>query len=188
VAGGTVKALLWSVRRQFSAMGWPGVGGLVLIALSLAFAASTIIPLETRIAELKADVDLLREKLQAAPAIAGSGGTGDPLANFYAFFPALGSTPEWLQRIFGLAEAQGLRLEAGEYKLKREKDFKLARYELTLPVRGSYPQIRTFVSQILTEVPASSLDELSLRREDPASGTVEARIRLTLHLAGEPPR
>lgn len=183
-----MKARLWSLRRQIAAMGWPGVGGMVLIALSLAFAASAILPLETRIRELKADVELLRAKLQAAPATAASAGSGDPLANFYAFFPPLGSTPEWLQRIFGLAEAQGLRLEAGEYKLRREKDFKLARYELTLPVRGSYPQIREFVSQVLTEVPASSLDELSLRREDPASSSVEARIRLTLHLAGEPSR
>ena len=183
-----MKALLWSLRRQVSAMGWTGVGGMVLIALSLAFAASVIIPLEVRISELKADVEQLRTKLQAAPAAPGAVGAGDALANFYAFFPPLGSTTEWLQRIFGLAEAQGLRLEAGEYKLRREKDFRLARYELTLPVRGGYPQIREFVSQVLTEVPASSLDELSLRREDPGSTTVEARIRLTLHLAGEPPR
>jgi hypothetical protein len=157
---------------------------MVLIALALAFAASAILPLEARIRELKSDVDVLRSKLQAAPAIAGAAGTGDPLANFYAFFPPLGSTPDWLQRIFGLAESQGLRLEAGEYKLRRDRDFKLVRYELTLPVRGSYPQIREFVSHVLTDVPASSLDELSLRREDPGSSTVEARIRLTLHLAG----
>jgi hypothetical protein len=183
-----VKALLWSVRRQVSAMGWPGVVGLVLIAFSLAFTASTIVPLQTRISESKADVESLRAKLQASPAATGATGSGDPLSNFYAFFPPLGTSPDWLQRIFGLAEAQGLRLEAGEYKLKREKDFKLARYEVTLPVRGGYPQIREFVSQVLTDVPASSLDELSLRREDPTSATVEARIRLTLFLSGDPVR
>lgn len=179
---------LWSVRRQISTLGWPGVGGVVLIALALAFAASALIPLEARLREVKEDVETLRAKLQAAPAAAGAV-AGDPLTNFYAFFPPLGSTPEWLQRIFGLAEAQGLRLEAGEYKLRRERDFRLLRYELTLPVRGSYPQIREFVSQVLTEVPASSLDEISLRREDSGSSTVEARIRITLHLAaGEAPR
>jgi hypothetical protein len=183
-----MNAALWSARRQVSAMGWSGVAGAVLIAVSLAFAASAIVPLENRVSDVKADVETLRAKLQAAPATAAASATGDPLTNFYAFFPPLGSTPEWLQRIFGLAEAQGLRLEAGEYKLKREKDFRIARYELTLPVRGGYGQIREFVSQVLTEVPASSLDELSLRREDPGSATVEARIRLTLYLAGEPAR
>lgn len=184
-----MRAVLWSVRRHMSAMGWPGMGGAVLIAVSLVFALSTIVPLASHVNEVKADVAALRAKLQAAPPTAGAvTATGDPLTNFYAFFPPLGSTPEWLQRIFGLAEAQGLRLEAGEYKLKRDRDFKLARYELTLPVRGGYAQIREFVSQVLIEVPASSLDELSLRREDPASATVEARVRLTLHLAGEPPR
>lgn len=183
-----MNELLWSMRRQVSTMGWPGVGGAVLIALALAFAASAVIPLEARLREVKSDVETLRAKLQAAPVAAGAAVTGDPLTNFYAFFPTLASTPEWLQRIFGLAEAQGLRLEVGEYKLKRERDFKLLRYELTLPVRGSYPQIREFVSQVLTEVPASSLDEISLRREDSGSSTVEARIRITLHLAGERPR
>jgi hypothetical protein len=183
-----MSATLWSIRRQVSTLGWPGVGGAVLIALSLAFVASALLPLDARIRELKTDVEELRAKLQAAPSVAGAASGGDSLSNFYAFFPPLGSTPEWLQRIFGLAEAQGLRLEAGEYKLKRERDFRLVRYELTLPVRGSYPQIREFVSQVLTEVPASSLDDISLRREDSGSSTVEARIRMTLHLTGEPPR
>lgn len=183
-----MNGVLWTVRRQISTIGWPGVGGAVLIALALAFAASALIPLEARIREVKADVEQLRARLQAAPTGAGATASGDPLTNFYAFFPPLGSTPEWLQRIFGLAEAQGLRLEAGEYKLKRDRDFKLVRYELTLPVRGSYPQIREFVSQVLTEVPASSLDEITLRREDSGSSTVEARIRITLHLSGEVPR
>lgn len=183
-----MKALLWSLRRQVSALGWPGVSGAVLIAGSVVFAVSAIAPLETRISESKTDVESLRAKLQAAPVGAGAISAGDPLANFYAFFPPLGAAPEWLQRVFGLAETQGLRLESGEYKLKREKDFKLARYELTLPVRGGYAQIREFVSQVLTEVPASSLDEVTIRREDPGSATVEARIRLTLYLAGEPAR
>ena len=111
--------------------------------------------------------------------------SGDRLANFYAFFPPLNSTPDWLRRIFALAEAQGLRLEAGEYKLTRERDLQLSRYELNLPVRGSYAQIREFVAQVLTEVPASSLDELRLKRDDPSSSTVEARIKLTLYLGGE---
>lgn len=183
-----MKPLIWTLRRQVTALGWPGVGGAVLLALSVAFIASTIAPLDTRIAESKAEIEVLRAKLKAGSVGAGPDASDDPLANFYAFFPSLGSTPEWLQRIYELADAQGLRLEAGEYKLKRERDFKLARYEVTLPVRGAYPQIREFVSRVLTEVPASSLDELSLRREDPASATVEARIRLTLFVAGDPAR
>lgn len=165
-------------------MGWPGLTGLALIVASAAIFASTLVPLSTRVDEAKADVESLRAKLRAAPSAIGAGG-GDRLSNFYAFFPPLSSTPEWLQRIFGLAEAQGLRLEVGEYKLSRERDLRLARYELNLPVRGAYAQIREFVGQVLTEVPASSLDELSMKRDDPSSPTVEARIKLTLYLGGE---
>jgi hypothetical protein len=180
-----VRALLWSVRRQISALGWPGVLGLTLVAFSGVFLASALLPMEARVQEAKDDVEALRSRLQAAPSAAGSSVSGDRLSNFYAFFPALSSAPDWLQRVFGLAEAQGLRLETGEYKLTREKDLKLARYELNLPLRGGYPQIRAFVSQVLADVPASSLDEISMKREDPGLSTVEARIKLSLYLGGE---
>ena len=176
---------MWFVRRELRSTGWPGMAGFALIAFSVAIFASALVPLHTRIKEAKADVESLRTKLHAAPSAAGSSASGDRLANFYAFFPPLNSTPDWLRRIFALAEAQGLRLEAGEYKLTRERDLQLSRYELNLPVRGSYAQIREFVAQVLTEVPASSLDELRLKRDDPSSSTVEARIKLTLYLGGE---
>lgn len=176
---------MWHARRQFSSMGWPGIAGMALVAFSVAFFFSAIVPLKAHVQELKADVESLGIKLKADPSGRGLAGSGGQLANFYAFFPPFSTTPEWLQRIFDLAGAQGLRLEAGEYKLIRERDLRLARYEVALPVRGTYAQIREFVAQVLAEVPASSLDELSLKRDDPASASVEARIRLTLYLAGE---
>jgi hypothetical protein len=49
-------------------------------------------------------------------------------------------------------------------------------------VVGSYGQIRGFVGQVLADVPAAALEEITLRRESAASPTLEARIRLTLYL------
>lgn len=180
-----MKGLLWSVRRQLNALGWPAVMGLALVAFSLTFLASALMPLEARVQEAKDGVEALRTRLQAAPSASGPTVSGDRLSNFYAFFPPLSSAPDWLQRVFALAEAQGLRLETGEYKLTRDKDLKLARYELNLPVRGGYAQIREFLSQVLAQVPASSLDELSMKRDDPGLPMVEARIKLSLYLGGE---
>jgi hypothetical protein len=180
-----MKDWMWTARRELRSVGWPGMAGLALIVCSIAIFVSMLLPMSTRLAEAKSDVDALRAKLRAAPSAQGASASGDRLTNFYAFFPPLSSTPEWLQRIFGLAEAQGLRLEAGEYKLTRERDLQLSRYELNLPVRGGYAQIREFVGQVLNEVPASSLDELSMKRDDPSSAAVEARIKLTLYLGGE---
>jgi len=180
-----VKTWVWVARRELRTIGWPGIAGLALIVCALVVFVSTLMPMHARINEAKADVDALRAKLRAAPSTPGSAASGDRLSNFYAFFPPLSSTPQWLQRIYGLAEAQGLRLEAGEYKLVRERDLRLSRYEVNLPVRGSYGQIREFVAQVLKEVPASSLDELSMKRDDPGLPTVDARIKLTLYLGGE---
>jgi hypothetical protein len=176
---------MWRVRWRLNTLGWPGVLGLGLLAFSAVFFLSALIPLQGRVQEARDDVEALRTRLHAAPSEGGAAASGDRLSNFYAFFPPLSSGAGWLERVFGLAEAQGLRLEAGEYKLTREKDMKLARYELNLPVRGGYGQIREFLSQVLDQVPASSLDEVSMKREDPGLPTVEARIRLSLYLGGE---
>jgi hypothetical protein len=53
------------------------------------------------------------------------------------------------------------------------------RYEIMLPVSGSYPQIRDFLKRALTEIPVLSLDSISVKRSDQA---LQAEMRLTLHL------
>ena len=73
-------------------------------------------------------------------------------------------------------------LQSGEYKLDRNPDSRLARYQITLPVTGSYAQLRGFVGQVLADVPAAALEEITLRRESVSSPRLEARIRLTLYL------
>ena len=114
---------------------------------------------------------------------AGAKGTvAEQLAAFYAFFPPAQSSPDWLGKIHAAAKAKGLVLQSGEYKLERSTDSRLARYQIVLPVTGSYAQLRGFVGQVLADVPAAALEEITLRRESVASPRLEARIRLTLFL------
>ena len=56
------------------------------------------------------------------------------------------------------------------------------RYEIVLPVSGSYPQIRDFLRRSLDEVPVLSLDQLSLKRESRNDSAVHAELRMTLHM------
>ena len=52
---------------------------------------------------------------------------------------------------------------------------------IVLPVSGSYAQIRDFLARALAEVPALSLDQMTLRRESRNQAEVHAELRLTLH-------
>ena len=51
-----------------------------------------------------------------------------------------------------------------------------------VPLTGSYTQMREFLKRSLAEVPVLSLDQISLKRENRRDGTVQAELRLTLHM------
>lgn len=182
MGGAPVNAAIARLRAAVEELGRAGVVGIALLGFAAAFYASALAPLATELGDLRAEADDLQRRLQPG---GGRGATGTPaeqLAAFYAFFPAPQSSPDWLGRINAAAKAKGLVLRSGEYKLERSADRKLARYQITLPVAGSYAQIRGFVAQVLADVPAAALEEITLRRESVSSPTLEARIRLTLYL------
>jgi len=58
----------------------------------------------------------------------------------------------------------------------------MERYEITLPLAGSYAQIRTFLENALIEIPVMSLDQVAFRRERASELQVQAEVRVTLHL------
>ena len=51
-----------------------------------------------------------------------------------------------------------------------------------MPLAGSYTQMREFLKRALAEIPVLSLDQISLKRENRRDGTVQAELRLTLHM------
>jgi hypothetical protein len=59
---------------------------------------------------------------------------------------------------------------------------RIQRYEIKLPLRARYAQIRTFVDAALADIPMLSLDDIRFKRERAADSVVEADLRLTLHL------
>ncbi len=58
-------------------------------------------------------------------------------------------------------------------------------YRITLPVRGTYPQFRDFLSGLLKEMPTASIDALRFERKRAADTQLEAQVRLTLY--AQPP-
>lgn len=56
------------------------------------------------------------------------------------------------------------------------------RYEMILPVRGSYPQIRAFIADALEAVPAIALVDVIIKREDIKVGKLDVRLSMSLYL------
>ena len=175
--------VLW--HRAMALLAWPGILGLVLLLLTAGVYWYQVQPKTTRLAQLQQNSVSLKLRIDQV-AKSGIPETSDQeeLNKFYGFFTGP-SLSEWLNKLYAAAAAQQLLLEQGEYRITPSKNGKLARYQITLPVKGNYLQIRQFVAQALNDVPIAALDEISFKREAIGATEVEARIKLTLFLSVE---
>ncbi|HSD44483.1 MAG TPA: hypothetical protein VLD36_21795 [Burkholderiales bacterium] len=172
---------LGRLREELERLGWPGVVGLGLLAFAAMIAVSALLPLRAEVARLRGEADELQRRIGGGERAARPQ-VRDQLATFYAFFPPSDSSPDWLGKIHAIAQAKGVQLASGEYRLERAPSPRLRRYQMTLPVQGTYAQIRGFVGEVLEQVPAAVVEEVSLKRESVETQRVEARVRLTLYL------
>lgn len=173
------------LRRIADRLGWRGLVGIALLGLAGAYQAYAVIPLEVEMAALRAQADSLKAQTNASgsPHFDSRKSSADQLSAFYGFFPRPETTPEWLGKIHAAARTNGLTLQTGEYRLERRTDQKLARYQIILPLTGSYAQLRAFSAAVLAQVPAASIDEIQMRRESVSSTRLEARVRISLYLS-----
>ena len=176
---------LWSIKRALTRLRWPGIGGLALLLFAAGVAGLSLYSGRQRLHALDDEVASLASRVGQRGAASAAPGSRGQLSNFYAFFPLVENVPELLGRINTAATHNQLLLKKGEYKLDHEADFRLARYQVTLPVSGDYARVRGFVNDVLQAVPSAALDELALKRETAEQPELEARVRFSLFLGEE---
>jgi Tfp pilus assembly protein PilO len=169
---GRLNALL---RR----LGTAGVLALGVLLACAGFWWSALSPLEQGTATQRAALERLRAHTPVQPV--GTSRRAEELRRFYGLFPLSAELPAELERVHRLARSAGLELAQGEYRLDR-RPTGLWAYRLTLPVRGSYPQLREFLGALLKELPIASIDALRFERKKAADAQLEAQLRLTLYV------
>lgn len=181
-----MSAAVIAAKSFLRRAGWAGTLGLSILLGSPIFYATTVMPMQNQIASLKAtQLQLRRDIAQTRRGEAKPAPTGEmQLKAFYGQFPSLDRSDEWVAKIYAAAERQHIVLASGAYKLTGAETGNIRRYQITLPIKGSHVQIRRFLSDLLTEVPALSLDDISFKRETIDLPVVNAVIKLTLFLGG----
>ena len=154
-----------------------GLASMLLLTAVAVFHFIALKPLEARNAVLKE-----RVSRQAPRAEAGRpDSTADKVSAVYDFLRKDEQTTDWLAKLHGIGAATGLQLKSASYRVQPTAG-RIVRYEIVLPVAGSYPQIREFLKRSLAEVPVLSIDQLTLKRESRNDGVLQADLRMTLHL------
>ena len=173
-----MRALL---ARAGARLGRAGSLGLGLLVLAAGFYAGTMYPEQRRLEALRREVAELRQATARPTQDARHSAAGE-LAAFYAFFPVADELPEILDTVFRAAKRQSLTLERGEYRVTRPAAGGMFQYQLTFPVRGSYPQMRRFIDATLAQTPALSLESVHFERQKIGEPLLDARITLAVHL------
>jgi Tfp pilus assembly protein PilO len=169
-----MRARLERLLRRLGAFGVLGIG----VALACAgFYVQALAPLEVQVAAQRTALERLRTRTPYQPV---SNGREQDLQRFYSLFPPAAQLGEQVERVHRYARKNGLELAQGEYRLEQRPEGLWA-YRVTLPVRGSYAQLRAFLSDVLAGMPIASLDALRFERKKPLDTQLEAQVRLTLH-------
>lgn len=176
-----MKPLLWIVQNWRSYLGLPGVIGLAALTGALAMTLLWLQPQQLQRRQLLAD---LQQAKQPARSTAIEARPKMHLADFYRQFPHLNTAPDWLDQIDQKLGAHKLVLKQADYKLVRERNTPLLRYQLNLPVSGDYLEVRNFVQEIQQAMPFAVVDDLLFERDAAAQSTVQAKIRLSLMFGG----
>ena len=175
--------LQWKFFRLLPLLGWPGILAIGLLRMCIPFYFSTISPLQSSYEALRIESTATRDHSLNQPVNDHSLDTpGDQLAEFYKFFPVEKSSPNWLGMMVETANKRGLALNHGEYAVVLDTVGQLRRIRITLPVQGTYPQIRQYLAELISVVPSMSLENVQFERKDISDLELQAKIKLVLYL------
>ena len=149
-----------------------GLAAFALLAAAGVFFTLAVQPLQERSRALQS---ALERTERAAPADAAG-----RLDQLYAYLQRSEERTDWLAKLHAIGRATGVQTRSATYRTHAAGE-RLERYEIVLPVSGTYSQIRDFMKRALAEIPVLSLDQMSLKREKRSQERVQAELRLTLH-------
>jgi Tfp pilus assembly protein PilO len=167
------------IKQQLRALGAPGLVGLaaLLLAALLALLGQRW---DDESGRLQNQADALRQRLHAQQQLGAHAAPATP----QQWWLSLPSASQRQQRLADLLE-MGLRLGLvgvrTEHKLSVDPASGLERLRISMPLAGSYAQLRSFIEAALRHDPALSLDSLKLRRNSPQASTLEAELVWSLH-------
>lgn len=159
-------------------LGAAGVLGLGVLLFCVPFYLTAVKPADQA---LEAQRDMAeRLKTRSPDQKIATGSDAYELQRFQALFPPVERLTDELESLYTLAQKAGLELQQGEYRLEGQGQGLVA-YRVTLPLRGSYTNIREFVAAVLDSMPIASIDALRFERKKAGDPLLDAQVRLTIH-------
>jgi Tfp pilus assembly protein PilO len=176
----------WTLRRLVRGKDWAVFLALALIVFDVGFYFSSVVPVQEEESRLHEEVSDLASEPNKSTVHSLAADSGNSLADLEAFYATLArpaEAPELLRKLHRSAQSHGLTLERGEYRPVPDPGGKLTRYQILLPTRGSYQEVRRFLAQAGREIPGLSLDGIGFQRDKIGDDALKAQMKFTLFLS-----
>ena len=157
-------------------LGLAGVLGIGVLLFCATFYFTALRPAQDELAA--------RRSAAAGSSVAPLLRTSDPLTELESRFPPLESLTAQIERLHRIARSSGLQLQHGDYRLEVPPSGLVA-YRVSLPARGEYKALRTFIGAVLKEMPVAAVDRVRFERRKPGDAQLDAQIQLTLFFRPE---
>ena len=167
-------------------LGRVGLAAVLVAVLALAVALAGVLPQWQTVRELRAseaDASVQVKRLERGELKVQAKPEQQVLDDLRQQLPGQPQASELIERLYHLASAERISLARGEYALGVDPKTQLARYQIVLPLRGSYLQIRRFLQALVGQMPALVLEDIDLQRKRIGDSELTGRIRMTLYLS-----
>lgn len=172
-------------RAQLRRLGWPAVLGAALAATGLLLSLTLVPRVLGQRQALDEQAHLLERRAVHGSQTPERLTPGAEAQRFRAGFPESALRQQRVAALLALADRAGLGIARSEFRHETDREAGLTRYRLSLPLEGSYPQLRAFIESALRADPALSLDRVRLRRADAMQPRLQAELNFTLHALAE---
>jgi hypothetical protein len=173
-------------RYYVQVAGWRLASAIVMPLLIILIVFWVLYPKAAHIKQLRYDVSTMNAAMQQHKEAWIDLSPAASLRTFYDFLPDAGQALPLLTKILATAHELGLDPSRAEYAMTPVRQAGFVRYQVTMPLTGSYIAIRTFINSLLNNIPAAAINEISFKRQDGQTEMVEARLRFTIYMRKGP--
>jgi hypothetical protein len=168
--------IAWGWHRH---LGWPFAAGL----LAAAAAAVLYLQLTPRLERERATLAQRQAARVAAASLSRSSKPIDAQDSAQAFVDSLPSSrlrSRDVAVILDAAKASNLVIERADYAVQQDPGVPITRLRASIPVKGSYGDIRALTTQVLNKLPHAALESMQLERPNAAATQLDAQLQFSL--------
>lgn len=178
-------SMIWTRRKVWrtpKAKWWMLACGSAVALVTAAALAAHAYRQSLNVQRVSAEVDAAQEKLSAAQA-ASAMSSGSAPSDFVAHLPASIDLQPILSEIQRRAAEAEVVFAGVQVQQRPASADQLARADLTMSLRGSYPHLKQALAEVLARFPNATLSRLTWRRATTGPNDAEATTVLSLWAA-----